>query len=206
MLEEITRHLRHALCSIHVGAPEAKGVSCSLGAIRSRTPVGLTEVSTSSAFGGRCGSRIFASLVSGSVNVCSRGRRTVPPRPGQGCARLVCGVSALPILGGSAPGPLSLPPKVPAAPRVPRPVAPHGPTGPADHRARENPPLPGSRRARFTRAAPTDRGPRSTTATEPPRYTRKTAGQSLKTCDQNHQKSTEKAPNKHRKSIKSDVN
>ena len=149
----------------------------------------------------------------GSLPRWSRGRQTYAPAAGGRCPlalarsvpRLVCGVSALPIPGGSAPGPLSLPPKVPAAPRAPRPVATHGPTGPADHRARENPPLPGSHRARFTRAAPTDRGTRSTTATGPPRYTRKTAGQSQKTCDQHHQKSTEKAPMKHRKVIKTDV-
>ncbi|AXY49406.1 hypothetical protein YT1_p20033 (plasmid) [Rhodococcus ruber] len=66
--------------------------------------------------------------------------------------------------------------------------------------------MPGSRRARFTRAASTDRGTRSTTATEPPRYTRKTAGQNLKACDQHHQKSTRQAPTKHLKIIKTDVN
>lgn len=131
-------------------------------------------------FWGRVGCRRAvcsrAGVAVGSLPRWSRGRQTYAPAAGGRCplalARSVPGSSAVCRLyrspGGSAPGPLSLPPKVPAAPRVPRPVATHAPTGPADHRARENPPLPGSHRARFTRAAPTDRGTRSTTATEPP--------------------------------------
>src|SRR5690606_28337417 len=105
-----------------------------------------------------------------------------------------------------APGPLSLPPKVPAAPRAPRPVA-----TPRPSRTRQ-PPSKGKPALARQSPRPVHQG-----STDRPRYplhhrhrttrhTRKTAGQSLKTCDRHHQKSTVKTPTKHRKIIKTDVN
>ncbi len=123
--------------------------SCGLpGAVRPRTPFGSSSVSASGVFGGRCGSRIFASSVTGPANVCSRGRRTVPSRPGQERARLVCRAGAVYRYPGALP-PDPRPPSqgFPLSARTPS--GRHArPTGPADHRTRENPPLPGSRRAR----------------------------------------------------------